>query len=256
MRISVVIPSFNQGLFLERTIESILHQGVPDLELIIIDGASTDNSVDVIRQYSDRIAYWVSEPDRGQTEALNKGVQRVTGDIWAYLCSDDTYSSGALTAVLKAFETRDVDVVYGDCHFINADDAVTRTKTPGSFDRGRLLRGNYLYQPSVFMRRWILDHYGPLDAALHYAMDYEYWLRISAKAKFYYLPEVLSNYRLHARSKSIHSILKQQRESRLVQKRFGRGIGADIDYYRFAFYGKRIYQMKRRFFDFLLKAHS
>jgi glycosyltransferase involved in cell wall biosynthesis len=250
-KISIVTPSFNQALFLEGTIKSVLDQGYPDLEYIIIDGGSTDDSVNIIKKFQAGISYWVSEKDSGQTEAINKGLKRVSGDIWAYICSDDTYTPNAFAMCVRAFEDSEVDVVYGDCNFINEDDIVTRIKKPGPFSRKKLLRGNYLYQPSVFMRKWILDDVGPFTPSLQYAMDYEYWLRLSDRVKFRYVSYPFSNYRLHTASKSMHAFVNQVEEATIVKKQYGAGVHADWTNFTFKLWGRHYYQWKRRFFDYL-----
>jgi glycosyltransferase involved in cell wall biosynthesis len=252
-RISVVTPSFNQGVFIERTIKSVLQQKGCEIEYIIIDGASKDNSIEVIKKFSHHLAYWVSETDHGQTEAINKGLSRITGDIWAYICSDDTYTPEAFTDCLELFRDKSVDVVFGNCNFINLDDRVTRLKKPGEFDRRKLLRANYIYQPSVFLRRWILDEFGFFDPSLKYAMDYEYWLRISRRARFKYLDRVLSNYRLHVSSKSIAQVIQQIEEATSVKKRYGAGLSADLTNFAFKHWGKTYYKTKRHLFESLTR---
>ena len=249
MKISVVTPSFNQGGFLELTMQSVLNQGYPDLEYIVIDGGSSDNSVEIMRKYQSSLAYWVSEKDRGETEAINKGLKRVTGDIWCYLCSDDTLAAGTLARVVEAFHRTNADVVYGNCNFITSAGLVSRVKRPGPFDHTRLLKGNYLYQPSVFLRRSVLDKYGFFDESLHYAMDYEYWLRASQSMRFAYVDEVLSNYRLHLNSKSMSAVTRMMNEARSVQKRYGAGGRADWTYFMFILWGRHYYRLKRSLFD-------
>ncbi len=248
-RISVVTPSLDQGAFLEQTITSVLDQGYDNLEYIVIDGCSKDNSVEIVRKYAHRLAYWISEPDDGQTQAINKGLRRITGDIWAFLASDDTYEPGALQTVADAFADPDVDVVYGNCHYINAHGIVTRTKKPGSFDRTHLLRDNCIYQPSVFLRRTVLERFGYLDESLRYSMDYEYWIRISNGIRARYVDAVLSNYRLHLESKSMGSVLAMSAESRGVKHKYGVGLSADVHHWWFSLVGVRMYNLRRLLFD-------
>ncbi|MBX2989880.1 MAG: glycosyltransferase [Bacteroidetes bacterium] len=250
-KISIVTPSFNQGQFLESTITSILDQGYPNLEYLIIDGGSTDNSVEIIKKYQKHLAYWVSEKDRGQTDAINKGLRRITGDIWGYLCSDDTYNPGTFERCMREFKTSDADVLYGNCNFVNAEGTITRKKHPPAFTRERLLKGNFLYQPSMFLRRSVLDRFGLFDEALHYSMDYEYWVRISTEVKFAYVDYPFSNYRLHRQSKSMHAVIGMNKEGRQIMKKHGVGIMADFRYYRFNMFGKHYYAFKRRLFDYL-----
>lgn len=255
-KISIVTPSFNQGHLIEKTILSVVEQGIPNVEYIIIDGASIDNTVDVIKKYESKLKYWVSEVDGGQTEAINKGLRHVTGDIWAYICSDDTYNPGAFAKCIEVFQDKRVDVVFGGCNFIDINDVVTREKQPGQFDRAKLLRNNYIYQPSVFMRRSILDEHGPFDESLHFSMDYEYWVRISQKARFQYVDFIFSNYRLHSSSKSMKAVSGMNEEGRAVKKKYGAGVRADITYYNFKFWGQHYYQAKRKFFDAISKGNQ
>lgn len=252
-KISIVTPSLNQAKFLGRTIKSVIDQRYDNLQYVIIDGKSTDDSVGVIRSYEEHLEYWVSELDKGQTEAINKGLGRIDGDIWAYLCSDDTYEPDTFTRVIGAFEETGADVVFGNCNFINASDVVTRHKKPGAFDRDRLLRNNYIYQPSVFLKRWILEEFGPFDESLRYSMDFEYWLRISTKARFVYVDETFSNYRLHPDSKSMSAIHGMNKEGRQVKKKYGVGLAADVEFARFKLIGAPAYLGKRWFFEQLAR---
>ncbi len=255
-RISIVTPSFNQARFLEDTIRSVLDQGYPDLEYIIIDGGSTDGSLDIIRKYTAQLAFYSSERDNGQTDAINKGLRRITGDVWSYLCSDDTLVSGALHCCADVFMTTKCDVVFGDCNFVTVDGVVSRIKLAGPFDRDRLIRDNYIWQPSVFLRRGILEKFGYFDESLKYAMDYEYWLRISEGARFHYVGRTLANYRLHAGSKTIGSTVKHVNEARQVKKRYGAGIRADLTYLNFRTWGIHLYRIRRFLFDWIAARRS
>lgn len=250
-KISIVTPSYNQAEFLERTILSVLNQNYPYLEYIIIDGGSTDGSVELIKKYEDHLSYWVSEPDGGQTEAINKGLSRITGDVWAYICSDDSYRDNVFAKVIEVFnQNPDCGVVYGGCNFVDEFDRVTRVKFPGVLSRKKLIRGNYLYQPSMFLRRRILNDYGVFSDELDYGMDYEYWLRLSEdNVDFYYLEEILSDYRLHSDSKSMDKVVDMVKESSIIRKRYGAGFKADIDYIMFYIWGKYYYKFKRMLFN-------
>ena len=202
--ISVVTPSYNQGSFLEETIRSVLLQAYPGLEFIIIDGGSTDNSVDIIRKYEPWITYWVSEPDAGQTYAINKGIQRATGDILSWLNSDDILCPGALQRVAEQFAgIPEVDLVYGDCEMIDDSGNVFSRFDVRIGDLAGLLEENFISQPSAFFSRRALDAAGGLDSELHYAMDYDLWIRMFLKKmKVCYDPAVLSRFRYHTTSKS------------------------------------------------------
>lgn len=256
-KISIVTPSYNQGQFLEGAIQSVLEQKYPNLEYIVIDGNSSDNSVGIIKRYEKHLTRWVSEPDGGQTEAINKGLKMATGDIWAYLCSDDTYAPGAFRECVRAFEQNpDAAVVYGGCNFIDTKGRVTRVKPSGPFDRRKLLKDNYIFQPSVFLRHRVLETHGFLDESLHYAMDYEYWLRISLHERFVYVDRILSNYRLHSSSKSIRDVLKMYGESVPIKKIYGAGFRADLDHLKFKLWGRYYYRAKRKFFDWAAKVRE
>jgi glycosyltransferase involved in cell wall biosynthesis len=250
-RISIVTPSLNQARFLDETIDSVLSQGYSNLEYLVIDGGSEDGSIEIIKRYSRYLYYWVSEKDRGQTDAINKGLKLCTGDYWSFICSDDSYTPGAFRLCVEYFEDGLTDVLYGDCNLTNENGIVTRVKYPGDFARTRLLRGNFLFQPAMFLRRWILQQHGYFDACLQYAMDYEFWLRISESAQFTHVPHVLANYRLHAASKSMKATLGQNREGRLVKKKYGAGLEADWDYWRFRIVGHHLYAAKRKWFEIL-----
>lgn len=181
-KLSIITPSFNQGRFIERTIRSVLDQGYENLEYLIADGGSTDESVDVIRRYEDRIAWWVSEPDAGQTDAINKALARATGDVVAYINSDDYYLPGAFDAALGAFdEQRSTRWVVGACRFVNADGSVRNVWTPELPKQRRhwwMLNPWGVPQPSTFWRRELFEELGPFREDMHYVFDTEHGLRL------------------------------------------------------------------------------
>ncbi|WP_353861954.1 glycosyltransferase [Azospirillum formosense] len=202
--VSIVTPSFNQGVFLKRTIESVLGQTYPNIEYIVMDGGSTDESLDILRSYGDRVR-WISERDKGQTDAINKGLALCSGRILAYLNSDDTLELDAIERVVQAFgEDPGVGLIYGDANYIDVNDAVTGryATSPYSFDR--LVEDCCVCQPAAFWRAEVTETVGPFDEKLNYVMDYEYWLRI-AKAGFgiRHLPVVLANSRLYPETKTM-----------------------------------------------------
>lgn len=203
-KISVITPSYNQAEFLERTICSVLDQHYPNLEYIIVDGGSTDGSLDIIKKYADRLAYWISEPDKGQTDAINKGLKRATGEWVAWQNSDDIYYPGALAAVAKAVETcSDMDVVVGNINMIDRYDRVLRDvryATPSY--GGMLAEGMILTNQAAFWRRSVHSKIGWLNMGLHYGFDYEWFLRLTKACKGVHTNELWGGYRLHDATKT------------------------------------------------------
>ncbi|HEX2093818.1 MAG TPA: glycosyltransferase family 2 protein [Longimicrobiaceae bacterium] len=210
-RVSIVVPSYNQGRFIEETIRSVLLQGYPDLELIVIDGGSTDETVEVLRRYEPWLTYWVSEPDRGQTHAINKGLERATGEIFAYLNSDDLLMPGALFHVVKGFAAHpEADVVYGKCVYMSetGEDLFTiQGKITGFVDYlriwERLARREFLTQPEVFCRTQRLREAGGFREELRSVMDFEMWLRLLARGcRFQSIAAPVAKFRVYATQKS------------------------------------------------------
>jgi glycosyltransferase involved in cell wall biosynthesis len=205
-RISIVTPSFNQGHFLEETIHSVLAQDYPDLEYSVVDGGSSDNSVEIIRKYADRLAWWVSEKDKGQSDAINKGLRRSTGDILAWLNSDDLYCRGALALVAQFFcEHPECDAVIGDQESIDKGGRVLDLKkcVPVTFRR-TLYSACAVPQPATFFTRHAWEVTGEVDTCLHYQMDFEFFLRMQAKGiRFGVIKTRLAQFRLHADSKTV-----------------------------------------------------
>ena len=203
--VSIVTPSFNQAKFLEATIQSVLGQDYPALEYIVIDGASEDGSVEIIRKYAPEMAYWVSEPDQGQTEAINKGFAQAKGEIIAYLNSDDTYLPFAVSRAVEILQDNpQIGLVYGDANFIDENDNIIG-RFPSKQTDYRRLRQGYVHvsQQAAFWRADLWRQVGPLDQSLYFAMDYDLWVRLAAVSGVRYYPETWANFRLHGGSKSI-----------------------------------------------------
>ncbi len=229
--VSIITPSFNQAQFLERTIQSVLVQDYPRIEYAIVDGGSTDDSVDLIKKYQSRIAWWVSEQDKGQTDAINKGFNRASGDILAWINSDDTYHPGAVTAAVKyLMEHPDVAMVYADCDFIDEQDRVIGKFNSAQTDYRRLREGYvHIPQQTMFFRAKYWKELGPLDPSFYFAMDYDLWTRIAAKAQLKYLPgNVWANFRIHSSSKTNVDDERGWREMLRVHYRDGGGFFSPI----------------------------
>ena len=205
MLISIVTPSFNQDRYIEETIRSVLAQDQPEIEYMIVDGGSTDRTVDIIKKYEKQLAWWVSEKDQGQTAAINKGFARAKGEVLAWLNSDDTYEPGAVAAAAKYLQDHpNVGMVYGDCNYIDTSGDVI-----GKFNAAqtnyRLLRWGYTHIPqqSTFLRADLWRQVGPLDPSFYFAMDYDLWTRIASRAEIRYVPRTWANFRLHTAGKTI-----------------------------------------------------
>ncbi len=213
-RISIITPSYNQGNFIEETIQSVLSQNYPNLEYIIIDGGSTDNTVEIIKKYESKITYWVSERDLGQTHAINKGLARATGDIIAYLNSDDYYLPDTLFKVANYFRQHpETDLLHGRCRYVNEQNEKIGEQF-GSITQfeeivdlwGVWWRKQQFVQPEVFWSRRISDRIGAFNESLYYVMDYEYWCRIlRAGGKVNSIDAELTCFRFTSTQKSNHS---------------------------------------------------
>jgi glycosyltransferase involved in cell wall biosynthesis len=206
--VSIVTPSYYQGRFIRATIDSVLSQDYPNLEYWVIDGGSTDGTSGILREYErDPRFHWIGEPDRGQSDAINKGWRRCRGDVLAWLCSDDVYTPGAIRAQVAYLRANpDVEAVYSDAIVIDADGQPLRKDWARRFSLSDLLHLDFIPQSTVFLRRSLVEQTGPLDITLHYSMDYDYWLRASLRHTFAYAPAEIARYRLHPDSKSVSHI--------------------------------------------------
>ncbi len=204
-RVSIVTPSYNQGQFIEETIRSVLLQGYPNLEYIIIDGGSRDGTIDVIRKYEPWLEHWVSEPDSGQSNAINKGFRFSTGDILAWLNSDDYYEPQALRRAGEFLHGHPrVGLAYGDCRTVNRADGTCSTWRAQPVDTTLIVLGKTgIPQPTAFWRREVADAVGPLDESLNYVMDLDYWIRISQRFSLGCIGQTIANFSMHESSKTV-----------------------------------------------------
>jgi glycosyltransferase involved in cell wall biosynthesis len=205
-RISIVTPSFNQAEYLGECLHSVLEQDYPNLEYLVIDGGSTDGSLDILRGVGNRLAFWASGPDRGQAEAVNKGWARATGEVLGWINSDDLLRPGTLARVSAAYAAHpSAALLFGDVEEVNASGLVVRTKNMAGFGLHSLLLGKNMPQPGVFISRRTYTTLGGLDESLHYALDFDYflraWLAFPAEDCLY-VPGVLAASRVWPRTKT------------------------------------------------------
>jgi len=201
--VSIVTPSYNQAPFLEQTIQSVLEQDYPHIEYIVVDGGSTDNSVEVIRKYADRLAYWISEKDSGQAEAINKGFARANGEIVAWLNSDDYYMFNTISVAVRCFEQNpDVVMIYGDMLAVNGDGQTINVLKYKQLSLQDLLCFQIIGQPSVFFRRSALEKVGRLDPTFHFMLDHHLWIRLAQEGRILHIPQVWSAARYHPQAKN------------------------------------------------------
>lgn len=219
--VSIITPSFNQREFLEDNLLSVKGQEYPELEHIVVDGGSTDGSVEVLKKYDSSIR-WISEPDNGQSDAINKGFTEAKGEIIGWLNSDDLYLPGAVEkAVNELTNNPGIGAVYGYAKKINDIGEETGELLSPAYDRQKLFRSpDFIWQPTVFMRRAVLEKAGYLDESLNYIMDFDLWLRIGMIADFKLIPDFLAAYRYHEGAKSVALEEKFWPELRSLYKKY------------------------------------
>jgi len=237
--VTIVTPSYNQAPYLEATIRSVLDQDYPRIEYIVMDGGSTDGSVEIIKKYADRLAFWTSEPDEGQTDAINKGFARAKGEIIAWLNSDDVYRPGAIAEAVAFMQTHpDVGMVYGNADYIDGEGNIIGWFPAAETDYKRLRRGYvHIPQQAAFFRASVWRMVGPLDPSFYFAMDYDLWVRIASVSAIRYQPRTWAAFRLHGDAKSLASADRCWPEMMKVHWRMG---GSKFSVFYFKYILRRI----------------
>jgi glycosyltransferase involved in cell wall biosynthesis len=222
--VSIVTPSFNQARYIEATVKSVLEQDYSPIEYIVIDGQSTDGTLDILKRYDGRLT-WISEPDAGQSDAIRKGLSRSRGQILTWLNSDDTLEKNAVSTAVNYLEHNpEIALVYGNANFIDAQGQfIAACAHIERFRSHRLLHySDFIVQPAAFFRREEYDAVGGLDPSLHYAMDYDLWLKLAAAPfEFAYIPQLLANYRWLGENKSAVGGWERIKEVERVARRYG-----------------------------------
>lgn len=252
-KISIVTPSYNQSQFLEQTIDSVLSQNYPNLEYFVIDGGSTDGSMEIIKRYEKYLAYWVSEKDRGQSHAINKGFARCTGDIWAWLNSDDTYLPSTFATVIDAFrEYPEMGMIYGDVILMDENNNIIMEKREIEFDylMGCCIGfGRVIYQPAAFWKRDVYVKIGGVNEDLYYSMDNDYWLKIAQHFSIKHIDHFLAKARWHENTKTQEMNLQNPRFKKeyyqSLEESFQTLKLAKFMSFRFFNLIRRIYPLKR-----------
>ena len=201
--VSIITPSYNQAPYLEQTIRSVLEQDYPHIEYIVVDGGSTDNSAEIIQKYADRLAYWISERDSGQAEAINKGFARANGEIVAWLNSDDYYMLNTVSFAVRCFEQNpDVVMAYGDMLAVDGEGQPINVLKYNQLSLEDLLCFQIVGQPSVFFRRSALEKTGRLEPSFHFMLDHHLWIRLAEQGRILHVPQVWSAARYHPAAKN------------------------------------------------------
>ncbi len=251
-RMSVVVPSYNQGIFLERTLLSILNQNYPNLEVIVIDGGSQDGSIDIIKKYERFISYWVSEKDNGQTHAINKGMKKATGVLIGWQNSDDVYLPGVFERVAKLYQKHPYyDVFFGNMYFIDTNDFILDELRFVPFSYNRLIyEGTVITNQASFISKKKLEEVGYLREEFRFTMDYDLWLRLGENGKFCFVREFWGAFRLHGESKTsnISHIGNIEHEKCLLERGFSP--------YSFKFKFLKIFYLSLRILRYILQGDA
>lgn len=203
--VSIVTPSYNQGDYLSPAIESVLAQDYPYLEYGIVDGGSSDQTLDIINRYQDRLTWWVSEADQGQADAVNKGIRRSRGEIIGWLNSDDLYLPGAVRKAVAAMQRSGADLVFGNALTIDHQGILLNTLEFGHWELEELMRFRVICQPAVFIRKRAWEEVGGLNTRYHFMLDHHLWLKIASRFKVSFVDEFLAASRFHGEAKNVSS---------------------------------------------------
>jgi glycosyltransferase involved in cell wall biosynthesis len=248
--VSIITPSYNQGRYIEATIQSVLNQDYPHLEYIVVDGGSSDNTIEVLKKYDGRLT-WISEKDRGQADAINKGFRMAKGEIVAWLNSDDTYLPGAIRHAVGYFEAHpEIGLLYGEGYHIDEDGDLIERYYTEPFDYRRLGEVCFICQPTVFIRAEVIRAVGPLDITLNYCLDYEFWMRIAKRFQIGYLDAYLANSRLHTDTKTLSRRVEVHRENlQVVKRHYGRVPVRWTNAYAHAFLTEKLMQKTQGIYE-------
>jgi glycosyltransferase involved in cell wall biosynthesis len=213
-KISVITPSYNQGQYIEETILSVLNQNYPNLEYIIMDGGSNDNTVEIIKKYADKINFWVSEKDKGQADAINKGFERATGDILCWLNSDDYYFPDTLSYVASHIDILKKEIIFGEVdHIFEPSKKIKHSNAKNKFENYQLELYDYIIQPGSFWTKKVWEEVGQVNEKLHFVFDWDWFVRAKkANTNFKYMQRVMAMYRVHDAHKTSNGGEKRQKE--------------------------------------------
>ncbi len=229
-RVTIVTPSFNQAAFLQQTIDSVLAQDYSEIEYIIVDGGSRDGSVDIIRQNESHLAWWMSGRDSGQGSAINRGFAHASGNILAWLNSDDLLAPSAVRIAVDALLCDShVGVVYGDRLHIDERGNVIGINRMPSYSPRMFRRNITLPQETVFFRRELFDQVGGIDESLHFSLDFDLWVRMSRLTQMRHIPAFLGSFREHRKSKSVNALRYRDEHERVYSKHFDRPLPGPIE---------------------------
>jgi len=234
-KISIIIPSYNTAKFIEETLQSILNQGYSNTECIVVDGGSNDGTLDILKRHEGQIM-WMSEGDKGQSDAINKGLKLASGDIISYICADDVYKGDCFRKVADFFDkSPNVMWVYGKCKIMDENGLEIRRPITWyrnfwqrRYSYNKLLIMDFISQPAVFWRKDLINEIGLFDVNEHLAMDYEYWLRAASKHNPGFIDDYLARFRVHPDSKSSVSFASQARQALSIARKYANSEGRNF----------------------------